>query len=135
MIRAVASARRWPGGLRRHRGADAPRSPSRFKTGAILAGIAFPRRVRKVTSIERRLSRQGSSVHQMLRIVLVVIAGAAGQSAFAADPPAASTRPNILIVMTDDQGLGDFSFMGNPVLTTPNLDRFARESVRLVDFH
>jgi len=48
---------------------------------------------------------------------------------------AAATRPNILIVMTDDQGLGDFSFTGNPVLKTPNMDRFARESVRLTDFH
>ena len=44
-------------------------------------------------------------------------------------------RPNVLIVMTDDQGLGDFSFTGNPVLKTPNLDVFARESVRLTDFH
>jgi arylsulfatase A-like enzyme len=44
-------------------------------------------------------------------------------------------RPNVLIVMTDDQGLGDFSFTGNPVLKTPNLDAFAREAVRLTDFH
>jgi arylsulfatase len=44
-------------------------------------------------------------------------------------------KPNVLIVMTDDQGLGDFSYTGNPVLKTPNLDAFARESVRLTDFH
>jgi arylsulfatase len=44
-------------------------------------------------------------------------------------------RPNVLIVMTDDQGLGDFSFLGNPILKTPGLDNFARESVRLADFH
>src|ERR1051326_8125370 len=50
-------------------------------------------------------------------------------------PAAAQTRPNVLIVMTDDQGLGDFSFTGNPVLKTPNLDAFARQSVRLTDFH
>ncbi|HXD87822.1 MAG TPA: arylsulfatase [Urbifossiella sp.] len=50
----------------------------------------------------------------------------------AADAP---SRPNVLIVMTDDQGLGDFSFMGNPVLKTPNLDAFARGAVRLTDFH
>lgn len=46
-----------------------------------------------------------------------------------------AARPNILIVMTDDQGLGDFSCMGNPVLKTPALDDFARQSVRLTDFH
>jgi arylsulfatase len=52
--------------------------------------------------------------------------------ALAAD---AAERPNVLIVMTDDQGLGDFSFTGNPVLKTPNFDAFARQSVRLTDFH
>jgi arylsulfatase len=51
------------------------------------------------------------------------------------DAAAADARPNVLIVMTDDQGLGDFSFMGNPVLKTPNLDAFAREAVRFTDFH
>lgn len=48
---------------------------------------------------------------------------------------AESSKPNVLIVMTDDQGLGDFSFMGNPVLKTPYLDEFARQAVRLTDFH
>lgn len=43
--------------------------------------------------------------------------------------------PNVVIVMTDDQGLGDFSYTGNPVLRTPNLDAFAKQSVRLTDFH
>jgi arylsulfatase len=46
-----------------------------------------------------------------------------------------ASKPNVIIVMTDDQGLGDFSFMGNPVLKTPNFDAFAKESVRLTDFH
>ena len=53
----------------------------------------------------------------------------------AADDRAATVRPNVVIVMTDDQGLGDFSFTGNPVLKTPHLDAFAGESVRLTDFH
>lgn len=44
-------------------------------------------------------------------------------------------QPNVLIVMTDDQGLGDFSFMGNPVLQTPHLDDFARQAIRFTDFH
>src|SRR5262249_59033272 len=57
--------------------------------------------------------------------------------AFFAFPLAASAagKPNVLIVMTDVQGLGDFSYTGNPVLKTPNLDAFARRSVRLTDFH
>ncbi len=48
---------------------------------------------------------------------------------------AAETRPNILIVLTDDQGMGDFSCHGNPVLKTPHLDRLRDQSIRFTDFH
>ncbi|MFK8113076.1 MAG: arylsulfatase [Rubripirellula sp.] len=47
----------------------------------------------------------------------------------------AGSRPNILLVMTDDQGMGDLSCMGNTVLRTPNLDRFRQLSTRFTDFH
>ncbi|GIX02120.1 MAG: hypothetical protein KatS3mg112_1057 [Thermogutta sp.] len=46
-----------------------------------------------------------------------------------------SSRPNVIIVLTDDQGFGDLSCHGNPILFTPNIDRLAREGVRLTDFH
>lgn len=49
--------------------------------------------------------------------------------------PLAAERPNIILVITDDQGYGDLGWTGNPVLRTPNLDAFARESVRLTNFH
>ena len=48
---------------------------------------------------------------------------------------AALPRPNIVFVITDDQGYGDLSCHGNPILQTPNLDRFHRESVRFTDFN
>jgi len=44
-------------------------------------------------------------------------------------------RPNVIFLMTDDQGYGDFSVFGNPVLKTPNLDRLHNESIRFSDFH
>jgi arylsulfatase A-like enzyme len=47
----------------------------------------------------------------------------------------AKRKPNVLLVMTDDQGYGDLSCHGNPVLKTPHLDKLHRESVRLTDFH
>jgi choline-sulfatase len=62
----------------------------------------------------------------------------ATQNAADTRPAAASAparRPNIIYVMTDDQGYGDVAAHGNPVITTPNLDRMHRESVRLTEFH
>jgi arylsulfatase A-like enzyme len=47
----------------------------------------------------------------------------------------AKSKPNVIIVLTDDQGYGDFSCHGNPVLKTPNLDKLHAESIRLTDFH
>ena len=45
------------------------------------------------------------------------------------------SRPNIIFVLTDDQGYGDLSCLGNPILKTPALDRLHADSVRLTDFH
>ena len=44
-------------------------------------------------------------------------------------------RPNVILVMTDDQGYGDLSCHGNPILKTPNLERLYAESIRFTDFH
>jgi arylsulfatase A-like enzyme len=56
-------------------------------------------------------------------------------AAAAVSPVTAAERPNVLVIMTDDQGYGDFSCHGNPVLKTPNMDRLHAESVRFTDFH
>ena len=47
----------------------------------------------------------------------------------------AEAGPNIILIVTDDQGFGDVSANGNPVLKTPNLDRLHDEGVRFTDFH
>ena len=47
----------------------------------------------------------------------------------------AQNRPNVILIMTDDQGYGDLGSQGNPFIQTPHLDRLYTESVRLVDFH
>ena len=43
--------------------------------------------------------------------------------------------PNIIFLLTDDQGYGDLSCTGNPILKTPNMDRLHDEGVRFTDFH
>ena len=43
--------------------------------------------------------------------------------------------PNIVLVITDDQGYGDLACHGNPVLKTPHLDQLHSQSVRLTDYH
>lgn len=48
--------------------------------------------------------------------------------------PLAGSRPNIIFVLADDQGMGDLSCMGNPILKTPHLDRFHAQSTRFTDF-
>ncbi len=44
------------------------------------------------------------------------------------------SRPNIVLVMTDDQGYGDLACHGNPLIKTPHLDRLHAESLRFTDF-
>jgi arylsulfatase A-like enzyme len=45
------------------------------------------------------------------------------------------TAPNIIVVMPDDVGYGDFGCHGNPVVRTPHVDAFYEQSVRFTDFH
>lgn len=50
-------------------------------------------------------------------------------------PVLAAPRPNVILIMTDDQGHGDVGFHQNPRIRTPNMDRLAREGVRFEKFH
>lgn len=64
-----------------------------------------------------------------LLTLVCYIAALSGSQSFAAD------QPNVVIVITDDQGYGDLSCHGNPILKTPKLDELYEESVRLTDYH
>jgi len=48
---------------------------------------------------------------------------------------AAGERPNVVLVITDDQGYGDLACHGNPIIKTPNLDALYADCVRVTDFH
>ena len=47
----------------------------------------------------------------------------------------ADRRPNIVLILTDDQGYGDLGIAGNPVLKTPNIDRLAGQGVMFRNFY
>lgn len=53
-------------------------------------------------------------------------------AAAAADAP---KKPNVVLVMADDQGWGDMAYNGHPHLKTPNFDAMAREAIRFDNFH
>ena len=65
-----------------------------------------------------------------LRLIaaLSAVLGPAGMSA-------AASRPNVLLVITDDQGYGDLGCHGNPVLKTPKIDAFAKQATQLTNFY
>ncbi len=50
-------------------------------------------------------------------------------------PITAAEKPNVILILTDDQGYGDIAAHGNPILKTPHLDKLHAESARLTDFH
>lgn len=45
------------------------------------------------------------------------------------------SRPNVILIITDDQGYGEIGAHGNDIIQTPNLDQFYDESVRFTNFH
>lgn len=46
-----------------------------------------------------------------------------------------SERPNVIIIMTDDQGYGDLGCHGNDLIKTPHLDQLYNKSTRLTNYH
>jgi len=44
-------------------------------------------------------------------------------------------KPNVIFIMTDDQGYGDVAHHGNSIIKTPILDAFAKEAIELTNFH
>ena len=44
-------------------------------------------------------------------------------------------KPNIILIITDDQGYGDIGYNGNPHIKTPNLDLLATNSMRFNNFY
>ena len=69
-----------------------------------------------------------------LQSFFLLTAGVVG-TLHGADDSGPASRPNFILVMSDDQGWGDVGYNGHPLLKTPHLDAMAREGVRLDRFY
>ena len=81
-----------------------------------------------------------SKSHSFVNLLLIFCLGVAAQPSFAeqgsqSKAKSQDSRPNIILVMTDDQGYGDLAHNNNPIVKTPTLDQIANESMRFTDFH
>mgnify|MGYP002634188813 FL=1 len=57
-----------------------------------------------------------------------------GTFSLSAAAPLAS-KPNLIVIMTDDMGYGDTGCYGGTAFPTPHIDRLAEEGLRFTDFH
>jgi arylsulfatase A-like enzyme len=73
------------------------------------------------------------SVHVFIAVAAVLF-GSADSAAAQAQTPR-TQRPNVVLIITDDVGYGDFGAYGVTDIKTPNVDRLAREGVKLTDFY
>ena len=70
----------------------------------------------------------------MIKSASLLLLTLAGICFAAESKPLSGSRPNIILILTDDQGMGDLSCTGNPYLKTPHLDRLHAKSTRFTDF-
>ena len=67
-----------------------------------------------------------------ITIILLSSAVAVGEKN---QPSQTTPKPNVIIIITDDQGYGDLGFHGNNIIKTSTIDQFFQESVRATNFH
>lgn len=81
-----------------------------------------------------RLQAAGRMVHPAgtMNAVHLLALSLVALSATAAPPP---SRPNVIVIFTDDHGYGDLGCQGSPNISTPHIDRMAAEGIRFTSFY
>ncbi len=72
---------------------------------------------------------------RMKKLPIVLAAAMVAASSIQAEESGKVSKPNVILIMTDDQGYGDLACLGNPWIDSPNIDQLYADSVRLTDFH
>jgi len=76
---------------------------------------------------ERKTEVYEQSLDIQMQRKLLSVCAVTAQIVLAVSPAATVERPNVLVILTDDQGWGDLSFHGNRNLDTPNIDALAAQ--------
>lgn len=71
----------------------------------------------------------------MRRVLLVALAIGCASATIGHAQSARESRPNVVLIITDDMGWADLGSYGATDIRTPNLDRLASEGLRLTDFY
>ncbi|MBD3266542.1 sulfatase-like hydrolase/transferase [bacterium] len=92
------------------------------------------------TMLKSRLNKpKGNAMNHQTQLTrrtfLQTSAATAGSLAIGSQQAFSQEQPNVILIITDDQGYGDIGVHGNKKIKTPNMDRFANESVAFDRFY
>lgn len=83
----------------------------------------------------KQVNFNSMKMHPATRYGVVFILAAMSTVLLAQNTTSKQSRPNVIFIMTDDHGYGDFGFTGNPHVLTPHIDKLAKRSTRLTNYH
>lgn len=94
-----------------------------------VVSVSFTIKTNTVNSLFIKSKRVRQTKYALIKPVLVLLLAANNMLAYAAqsqDPP---RKPNVIVILTDDQGYADVGFHGSTDILTPNIDRIAQRGV------